>query len=212
MESTKCTNFWFNFLCRSSLQRRDVSTALISRALMCSALPVHFQEATVDHFHSRAGILLRRRWYLTKSSETFCSRISSPLMLTKVRSLWTRSKACWLEAGLRDKRIGGLCKKFCSWLPQPGDVRVTTSCTLKDGFNPRTDPSWLSSQATTVTFHEFPIRASRASRCHTVPCSPFGRQFDVKFFGKPMITSLSQMVGTLCAFPFLVTQFSSLYW
>ena len=69
-ESSKCTNFTYVRLWRSKRHFKLVRTALISRQLMCSRAPVHFQLATAFHFHSFAGTLGRNRWYRTRRLQT----------------------------------------------------------------------------------------------------------------------------------------------
>ena len=192
-----CTNLLLEILCLSNLHRNAVSTARISSALMCSALPVHRQLATAFQRQSFAGILARNLWYRVRSSDAAWIKISSPLMLTKVRSFFTSSNCPVHPPPRREVFIDGLLRNVWRSFVQPGVVRCTTSCGDRLGLSPSRAPSWLNNQLTTVTFHEFPIRLMRTSLWWKLPWSFFGRQCSVKSLGNPMITSRSCTLGSL---------------
>ena len=169
-----CTNLDFVIFCFSILHRSEVRTALISNTLMCSEASFHFHPVIVFQRHKLAGTLARSRWYFTWSSLEAWSRRSSPFTLTNVSSLDTTLNSFEWPTNLRPGRISGRCKKVWKSLQHPGDVLSTTCCTLRWGFNPKSEPNWLKIQLTTVTFQEFPIRDSLQSVCAVLPwtCLP----------------------------------------
>ena len=190
----------------------DVSMALISRLLMCSALFLQRQPAMIFHFHSLLGMDDRRRWNLTCSELDAVNKMSSPLMLTRLPSLAARTEAPpeWTapRKGRKGKRRRRLCNRsapdICSLSRIPWGVNTLQS--------PRGPRSCWRNQTTTGTAHEFPISVNRRSLWTSPLRCDFGRQGEVYPKGKPMMTSRSSTEGTRNSPDLLTKQLWAKYW
>ena len=136
-------------------------TALNSSPFICSWFPFHCHPAISFQFHKPEGILARSRWNLTFCSEELCNNKSSPFIEATPMSFWTNIPwgsccGCW-RVGFK----GGRRSKVAKRLLHPGVRESTTSWGERGGQRPRGANSWASSQLTTPTCQELPIRVNR---------------------------------------------------
>ena len=139
----------------------------------------HFHPATTFQRQSLAGTLCLRHWYFRFPSVWDCSSKSSPLIDTKLDNLRAKMASCSWSSGPRRLCIGGLCKKPRRFIDLPGVTSETIWSKVVTFVRPKGPNRQDSSQQTTCTFQELPMRLCRQSEYSFLPSALFGKHAEV---------------------------------
>ena len=161
-ESVKWRSRTWQWCACSRRQRIDVKIARSSSALICSPWWYHFHPAMTFHFQHLAGTVARSRWNFACWVVEEVSKMSSPLIETKLLSLWTSAREA-SSVPLRPKLSGNRNNRPCTVAPEAGTNSSKISWQLRHRQSPSSPKRWFKRHVTTGILQEFPNKVSLTS-------------------------------------------------